>query len=62
MSTPLIIEAAINGATTKEQNANVPRAVNEIAACAFACIEAGAPGPPWVSRSCSPGDESIGYM
>ncbi len=42
MSTPLIIEAAINGATTKAQNPNVPRAVDEIVECACACIGAGA--------------------
>jgi uncharacterized protein (DUF849 family) len=42
MSTPLIIEAAINGATSKSQNPNVPRQVDEIVECACACIEAGA--------------------
>jgi uncharacterized protein (DUF849 family) len=39
---PVIIEAAINGATTKERNPNVPRAPEEIAADALAAIEAGA--------------------
>jgi uncharacterized protein (DUF849 family) len=39
---PLIIEAAINGATLKAQNPNVPRSVEEISSCACACIEAGA--------------------
>ncbi len=39
---PLIIEAAINGATPKAANPHVPRTVDEIAACASACIEAGA--------------------
>ena len=41
-STPAIIEVAINGATTKERNPNVPRTPDEIAADALACIEAGA--------------------
>ena len=39
---PLIIEAAINGATSKTANPHVPRSVDEIVACACACIEAGA--------------------
>ena len=39
---PVIIEAAINGSTKKEQNPNVPRTQAEIAADALACIEAGA--------------------
>ena len=39
---PVIIEAAINGATTKERNPNVPRTPEEIAADALATIEAGA--------------------
>jgi 3-keto-5-aminohexanoate cleavage enzyme len=39
---PVIIEAAINGSTTKEQNPNVPRTPDEIAADALACFEAGA--------------------
>jgi len=39
---PVIIEAAINGATTKERNPNVPRTPEEIAADALACFEAGA--------------------
>jgi uncharacterized protein (DUF849 family) len=39
---PLILEAAINGATTKAQNQNVPRTTDEIVDCARACIEAGA--------------------
>ena len=41
-SSPVIIEAAINGATTKERNPNVPREPAEIAADILACIEAGA--------------------
>src|SRR5579871_3282570 len=39
---PVIIEAAINGATTKERNPNVPVTPEEIAADALACFEAGA--------------------
>jgi 3-keto-5-aminohexanoate cleavage enzyme len=39
---PVIIEAAINGATTKERNPNVPRSPSEIALDALAAIEAGA--------------------
>lgn len=39
---PLIIEAAINGATPQAMNPHVPRSVAEIVADAGACIEAGA--------------------
>jgi uncharacterized protein (DUF849 family) len=39
---PLIIEAAINGATPPALNPNVPRSVAEIVECACACIAAGA--------------------
>ena len=39
---PLVIEAAINGATPKALNPNVPRSAAEIAADACACLEAGA--------------------
>lgn len=39
---PVIIEAAINGTTRKEQNPNVPTSAAEIATDAQACIEAGA--------------------
>jgi 3-keto-5-aminohexanoate cleavage enzyme len=39
---PLIIEAAINGATPQAMNRHVPRSVPEIVAEAGACIEAGA--------------------
>ena len=42
MPEPVIIEAAINGTTTKERNPNVPRSPEEVAADALACIEAGA--------------------
>jgi 3-keto-5-aminohexanoate cleavage enzyme len=39
---PLIIEAAINGATPQAANPHVPRTVSEIVADACACIDAGA--------------------
>jgi 3-keto-5-aminohexanoate cleavage enzyme len=39
---PVIIEAAINGTTTKERNPNVPRVPDEIARDALACLAAGA--------------------
>jgi uncharacterized protein (DUF849 family) len=42
MATPVIIEAAINGATTKDTNPNVPKSAHEIAAEALAVIAAGA--------------------
>lgn len=42
MATPVIIEAAINGATPKRRNPNVPRSDDEIVADALACFEAGA--------------------
>lgn len=40
--TPVIIEAAINGATPKSRNPHSPRSVEEIVADALACFEAGA--------------------
>jgi uncharacterized protein (DUF849 family) len=40
--TPLIIEAAINGATSRARNPNVPLTPAEIAADALACLAAGA--------------------
>ncbi len=40
--TEVVVEAAINGVTTKERNPHVPRAAEEIAADALACFEAGA--------------------
>ena len=40
--TPVIIEAAINGGTTKARNAHVPLTPEEIAKDSLACIEAGA--------------------
>jgi uncharacterized protein (DUF849 family) len=39
---PVIIEAAINGGTTKAQNPNVPRGPAEVASDALACFAAGA--------------------
>ena len=42
MADPVIIEAAINGTTTKERNPNTPRLPPEITADALECIEAGA--------------------
>lgn len=42
MPTPVLIEAAINGTTTKARNPHVPRTPAEITADALACIEAGA--------------------
>ncbi|MBY0399374.1 3-keto-5-aminohexanoate cleavage protein [Myxococcota bacterium] len=42
MPTPVILEAAINGTTTKARNPHVPRTPAEITADALACIEVGA--------------------
>jgi uncharacterized protein (DUF849 family) len=42
MATPVIIEAAVNGATTKAVNPNVPKSAEEIAADAISVIGAGA--------------------
>lgn len=39
---PVIIEAAINGATPKSRNSHVPRSVDEIVVDAVACVDAGA--------------------
>jgi uncharacterized protein (DUF849 family) len=39
---PAVIEAALNGMTTAEQNRHVPRTVDEIVASAEACLDAGA--------------------
>ena len=38
----VIVEAAINGTTTKERNPHVPRQPEEIASDALACLAAGA--------------------
>jgi len=42
MPTPVLLEAAINGTTTKDRNPNVPRTPAEVTADALACLEAGA--------------------
>jgi uncharacterized protein (DUF849 family) len=42
MAAPVIIEAAINGATKKDRNPNVPITAEEIAEDALACLDAGA--------------------
>lgn len=42
MSNPVILEAAINGTTTKDRNPNVPRSPAEVTAEALRCLEAGA--------------------
>jgi 3-keto-5-aminohexanoate cleavage enzyme len=42
MPQPVIIEAAINGATKKDRNPHVPITAEEIADDALACLEAGA--------------------
>jgi len=42
MNEPVIIEAAINGATTKSRNPNVPISEDELVADAHACFDAGA--------------------
>ena len=39
---PVIIEAAINGATAKDVNPHVPRTPAEITACALECLDRGA--------------------
>ena len=40
--TPVVIEAAINGMTSKEKNPNAPREPDEIAEDTFRCLDAGA--------------------
>ena len=42
MAVPVIIEAAINGATSKRRNPNVPISTDELIADAIACLDAGA--------------------
>ncbi|MCU1501588.1 MAG: hypothetical protein JWM12_942 [Ilumatobacteraceae bacterium] len=42
MPTPVIIEAAINGGTTKNRNPHVPIDEDELVADAIACLDAGA--------------------
>ena len=39
---PVIIEVALNGATTKNRNPNVPRSPSEVAEDGLRCLEAGA--------------------
>src|SRR4051795_13589689 len=39
---PLIIEAAVNGGSTKERNPNTPVTPDEVARDSLACLEAGA--------------------
>jgi len=52
LSKPVIIEAAINGGTTKEKNPNTPITAEEIAADALACFDAGA---SIIHAHCNPG-------
>jgi len=42
VSTPVIVEAAINGVTAPERNASVPRSRAEIAVDVVRCLAAGA--------------------
>ena len=42
MTTPVIIEAAINGATSKRRNPSVPISADELIADALACLDSGA--------------------
>jgi uncharacterized protein (DUF849 family) len=42
VGTPVIIEVALNGMTTRERNPHVPTTAEEIAACALRCIDGGA--------------------
>ena len=39
---PTVIEAAVNGSVTKEQNPHVPRTVDEIVEDSLRCLDAGA--------------------
>jgi len=56
---PVIIEAAINGGSTKARNPNTPITPEEIAADALACIEAGAAiVHNHIDRVMVPGEES----
>lgn len=59
MSDPVIIEAAINGGSTKARNPHTPTTPEEIAADALACIAAGAAiVHNHIDRVMVPGDES----
>jgi len=42
MLAPVVIEVALNGATTPDRNSHVPRTPDEIAADALRCLDAGA--------------------
>jgi uncharacterized protein (DUF849 family) len=42
LDAPVIIEAALNGVTTRARNANVPASADDQAADALACVDAGA--------------------
>ena len=42
MDTPVVIEVALNGVTTRKRNPNVPAADDDLAKDALACIDAGA--------------------
>lgn len=61
MSEPVIIEAAINGATSKTVNPNVPVTEDEIVSDALACFEAGASLAIQVSRRCIVGDHLVEF-
>jgi uncharacterized protein (DUF849 family) len=59
MSDPVIIEAAINGGSTKARNPHTPTTPEEIAADAIACIDAGAAiVHNHIDRVMVPGEES----
>jgi uncharacterized protein (DUF849 family) len=59
MSDPVIIEAAINGGSTKARNPHTPTTPEEIATDALACIDAGAAiVHNHIDRVMVPGDES----
>ena len=42
MTTPVIIEAAINGVTSPRRNPHVPTTPEDLAAVGMACLDAGA--------------------
>ena len=59
MTEPVIVEAAINGVTSKAQNPNTPVSPEEIAADALASMEAGAAiVHNHIDRFGLPGDEA----
>jgi uncharacterized protein (DUF849 family) len=58
-ATAVIVEAAINGVTRKDQNPHVPVTPEEIAACALACFDQGASiVHNHIDRVGIPGDEA----